>query len=301
MDREDLIKKWLDNDLSEKEAQAFEALEHADLYKEIIDEAKRFDGALHAKVKPFETLENKLENKKSPSLNWLNTAMKIAAVLVVGVAVFTLFGKDTVNSFQTEFAQNETITLPDNSIVKLNEASQLEYNASKWDKKRALTLKGEAFFDVEKGQRFDVNTDFGKVSVLGTEFNVISRDSLFKVSCFEGLVQVDYNNKSIQLPAGTEFILKFGEGKKNTIVIAEPYWLKDMSVFKNVPIQLVLKDIEAQFMVSITKQFDDINLNFTGAFEHKDLENALKSVTQPLNLTYDIKTNNAVVIKHAQN
>lgn len=301
MDREDLIKKWLDNDLSEKEAQAFEALEHADLYKEIIDEAKRFDGALHAKVKPFEALENKLEDKKSPSVNWLNTAMKIAAVLVVGVAVFTLVGKDKFKNFQTGFAQNETIILPDNSIVKLNEASQLEYNASKWDQKRALTLKGEAFFDVEKGQRFDVSTDFGKVSVLGTEFNVISRDSLFKVSCFEGLVQVDYNNKSLQLPAGTQFTLKSGQGKKTTIAIAEPYWLKDMSVFENAPIHVVLKDIETQFNITITKQFDDLNLNFTGAFEHKDLENALKSVTQPLNLTYDIKANKAVVIKHAQN
>ena len=74
-----------------------------------------------------------------------------------------------------------------------------------------------------------------------------------------------------------------------------------MSVFKNTPIHMVLKDIEAQFNVTITKQFDEVDLNFTGAFEHKDLENALKSVTQPLNLKYDIKTNKVVVIKHAQN
>lgn len=301
MDREDLIKKWLDNDLSEKEAQAFAALEDASLYKEIIDEAKRFDGAVHAKVKPFETLEAKLENKTPTSFNWQNAAVKIAAVLVVGIAVFTLFNKDTVNNYQTKLAQNETITLPDNSIVTLNETSQLEYNASQWNKKRALTLKGEAFFDVEKGQRFDVTTRFGKVSVLGTEFNVVSRDSLFKVSCFEGLVQVDYNNKSLQLPAGTEFILKSGQGKKTTIAIAEPYWLKNMSVFKNTPINLVLKDIEAQFKVTITKQFNDTNLNFTGAFEHNNLNNALQSVTQPLNLTYSITSNKAVVITHVQN
>lgn len=301
MDREDLIKKWLDNDLSEKEAQAFEALEDTSLYKEIIDEAKRFDGTIHAKVKPFETLENKLENKKSTSFNWQSAAMKIAAVLVVGIAVFALFNKDKVNNYQTKLAQNETITLPDNSIVTLNETSQLEFNASQWDKKRTLTLKGEAFFDVEKGQRFDVNTTFGKVSVLGTEFNVISRDSFFKVSCFEGLVQVDYNNKILQLPAGTQFILKSGQGEKTTIAIAEPYWLKNMSVFKNTPINLVLKDIETQFKVSITKQFNDTNLNFTGAFEHKDLDKALQSVTQPLNLTYAIKSNKAVVITDVQN
>ena len=71
--------------------------------------------------------------------------------------------------------------------MKLNELSQLEYNASKWDENRSLELKGEAFFDVEKGKRFDVTTEFGNVSVLGTEFNVLSRDSIFKVSCYEGL------------------------------------------------------------------------------------------------------------------
>ena len=44
MDKEYLIKKWLNNDLSETEAKAFNALEDADLYKEIIEEAQRFNG-----------------------------------------------------------------------------------------------------------------------------------------------------------------------------------------------------------------------------------------------------------------
>ena len=76
--------------------------------------------------------------------------------------------------------------------------SELNYNASKWGEKRELELKGEAFFDVEKGKRFDVNTELGKISVLGTEFNVLSRDSIFKVSCYEGLVQVTYGNEKIK-------------------------------------------------------------------------------------------------------
>jgi ferric-dicitrate binding protein FerR (iron transport regulator) len=300
MDKDYLIKKWLDNDLSETEFKAFEALEDVDLYKEIIEEAQRFSGESRAKVDDFEALEQQLENKRSSSFNWMNFGLKIAAALVVGIAIFTLIDKDNINSFQTDYAQNETITLPDNSIVKLNERSQLEYNASKWDEKRTIELKGEAFFDVEKGKRFDVTTEFGKVSVLGTEFKVLSRDSIFKVSCYEGLVKVVYGNENIKLPAGNEFILSAGKAKKTAIVIAEPYWLKNMSVFENASLDHVIHEIEKRFDVTILKAFDKNDVKFTGAFEHKDLENALKSVTQPLNLTYEIKNDKEVTIKNAK-
>lgn len=301
MDKDYLIKKWLDNELSETEAQAFEALEHANLYKEIIEEAQRFNGETHAKVDTFEALEQQLENKTTSSFNWLSFGLKIAAALVVGIAIFTLFGKDNINSFQTDYAQNETITLPDNSVVKLNERSQLEYNASKWDDKRTLDLKGEAFFDVEKGKRFDVTTEFGNVSVLGTEFNILSRDSIFKVSCYEGLVQVVYENKTVKLPAGTEFVLKSGTAKQIAIAVAEPYWLKNMSVFENASINDVLRDIENQFNITILKEFDNNDIMFTGAFEHNDLDNALQSVTQPLGLIYEITNNKEVTIRNVKN
>lgn len=301
MDKDYLIKKWLDNDLSEAEAQAFNALEQSDLYKEIIAEAQAFNGKTNAKVKPFESIEKHLETKTVGKKNWLQNALKIAAIFVIGMTIFTLLNRDTINSFHTDFAQNETITLPDNSIVKLNQDSQLKYNVSKWDEKRILDLKGEAFFDVEKGKRFDVTTEFGKVSVLGTEFNVLSRDSIFKVSCYEGLVQVNYGNETMKLPAGSEFVLTSGKAHKTSIAIAEPYWLKKMSVFKNASIDVVLAQIETQFNISIAKEFNSKDLLFTGAFEHNNLENALKSVTQPLNLTYAIKTNTTVVIKNGAN
>jgi transmembrane sensor len=301
MDKEYLIKKWLDNELSETETEAFNALEDAALYKEIIQEAKRFGGAVHAKVAPFDTIDRQLEHKKSPSVKWLQIALRIAAVFIVSIAVFTLLDEDKINTFNTKYAQNETITLPDNSIVKLNQQSQLEYNVSNWDKKRTLELKGEAFFDVEKGKRFDVNTEFGSVSVLGTEFNILSRDSIFKVSCYEGLVAVFYGSENIKLPAGTEFVLTSGNAEKTDIVIAEPYWLRDMSVFKNASIDTVFKEIENQFGITILNTYDNEKVMFTGAFEHNNLENALKAVTQPLNLEYEITSNKAVTIRHVEN
>lgn len=300
MDKEYLVKKWLSNDLSPAESKTFNALEDADLYKEIIEEAQRFNGTVNAKIESFDALDKKLVSKKSTSTNWRKVASTIAAILVVGIALFTLVNKDQISSFKTTLAQNKTITLPDNSIVNLNELSELEYISSNWDENRSLELKGEAFFEVEKGKRFDVNTYFGKVSVLGTEFNVLSRDSIFKVSCYEGLVQIVYNDREVKLPAGTEFILSSGKDSKSSIAIAEPYWLKHMSVFENASFKAVVNELEKQYNIKLQYP-SEINIKFTGAFEHNNLENALKSITQPLNLTYTILNTNEVIIRNEEN
>ncbi|WP_323789158.1 FecR family protein [Psychroserpens sp.] len=300
MQKEYLLKKWLNNELSDTEAKSFDMLEDAELYNEIIEEAQRFSGNTNAQVESFELLNNKLNSDKNTSTNWIKVVSSIAAIFVIGFAIFTLINKNQISSLKTVLAQNETVTLPDNSIVNLNELSELDYNSSDWDENRSINLKGEAFFDVEKGKQFDVNTQFGKVSVLGTEFNVLSRDGVFKVSCYEGLVQVTYENNEIKLPAGTEFILDSGVGVKSSIVIAEPYWLKNMSVFENATLKDVIAEFENQYDVKI-HYTSDTPMNFTGAFEHNNLEKALKSITQPLNLTYIVQNTNEVIIRNGQN
>lgn len=294
MDKEQLVIKWLSNDLTKEESKAFNALEEAELYKEIIEEAQRFNGNTHAKVDSFDVLDEKLVSKSNNSIHWLKVVSRIAAVFIVGFALFTFLNKDQIGSFQTTLAQKKVIILPDNSIVNLNELSELQYNNSKWDTNRSLDLIGEAFFDVEKGKQFDVNTPFGTVSVLGTEFNVMSRDSIFKVSCYEGLVQVAFDDENVKLPAGTEFILSSGKGSKSKITIAEPHWLKNMSVFENASFEDVIIELEKQY--NIVVQFpSDLNNKFTGAFEHDNLEYALKSIAKPFNLTYEIDTNEVII------
>ena len=294
MDKEQLIIKWLNNDLTEAELQDFNALEDADLCREIIKEAQRFNGNTNAKVESFDSLDKKLVSKSKNSINWIKVVSSIAAIFIVGFTLFTFLNKDQICSFQTTLAQNEVIILPDNSIVYLNELSELQYNNSKWDTIRSLDLNGEAFFNVEKGKRFDVNTPLGTVSVLGTEFNVMSRDSIFKVSCYEGLVQVALDDENVKLPAGTEFILSSGKGSKSKITIAEPHWLKNMSVFENASFEDVIIELEKQYNIKVQHP-SDLNINFTGAFEHDNLENALKSISKPFNLTYIIDTNKVII------
>ena len=295
MDKEYLIKKWLDDELTETEAEQFRGLEEAGFYEEILKEAKRFKGDVQVKVGSFESLNQKIVERKSPSVNWLKVVSSMAAVFLVAFSIYTFIDRDEINTFATYSRQQETITLPDNSIVSLNEASQLEYNLSQWDDQRILQLQGEAFFDVEKGKRFEVNTAFGKVSVLGTEFNVLSRDESFEVTCYEGLVSVSYNNKEEQLPAGTQLTIIAGKAIKTDVVIAAPVWLHQKSIFENAPLQDVFMELGKQYDIDVQFEYNG-KQRFTGVFEHDNLENALKSLTQPFNLTYKINDNQKVVV-----
>lgn len=299
MEKNELIEKWLKGELSPEEQLAFDALEDAPFFKEIIEEGKRFSAEKQAKVNSFETLESRLSAKKNS--NWMKLIPRIAAVLIISLGLFYFVNNSSSKSFNTQYSENKTITLPDNSIVQLNELSKLEYQTKNWNKNRTLNLNGEAFFDVEKGSRFDVNTNYGTVSVLGTEFNVVSRDNKFIVSCYEGLVQVNYNQKNIKLPAGSEFILNGTTEEKKKIVLATPQWLHNQSTFERVLLNDVIKELEKQYGVSVITNVESNDVYFTGAFTHDNLESAIKAITQPFNLTYKIKNNTEIIISDDPN
>jgi transmembrane sensor len=303
MDNQDLIKKWLRDDLTEAETTSFNELDDAALYREIIDEAQRFSARINNKeVLPFNEFKQQLQKDDQPrSLNWKQFTLRIAAVLVVAITVYMFVFNQNIDAFETQYAQNEVIELPDNSVVNLNELSQISYNSTKWDNKRSIQLDGEAFFDVEKGQRFDVVTELGVVSVLGTEFNVNAKNDVLVVACYEGLVEVSSGDQKTLLPAGNEATIRSGgtfEIKK--IAIAEPVWLKNMSVFDNASLESVIDELESQYGIEIIYNGDS-SKRFTGAFEHNNLENALKSVTNPLHLTFDIQSDTKVKLEDARN
>ncbi len=297
MKKDELIQKWLKGELTPQEQKDFDSLEEASFFEEIIEEGQRFKANKHTKVSSFNNLENRITlKKKHLPTHWLSILSKVAAVLLISLGVFYLFNSNVEATFQTHYAESTTITLPDNSVVELNELSNLAYKTKNWDKNRTLQLKGEAFFNVEKGMRFDVKTSNGIVSVLGTEFNVLDRDSIFKVSCYEGLVQVDYNNKTTKLPAGKELIIRNGLEQHTKTALAKPTWLKNMSVFNNAYFTEVITELEKQYNTKIQLNLKNNRLKFTGAYTNNNLESALKSIVHPFNLKYEIKSKQQVII-----
>jgi ferric-dicitrate binding protein FerR (iron transport regulator) len=296
MNREELIKKWLDHSLNTEEKTAFKQLEN---YTDLIKmnwALKDFKAPDFSIKNNFETLEPLLKSNTSKTNQWFKPLLRFAAVLALGFSIY-YYTTTLKTEFNTNLAQQTIIELPDASTVDLNANSTLTFNKNSWNDHRVVKLNGEAFFKVAKGQKFYVHTNDGIVSVLGTQFNVKQRDSYFEVTCYEGLVAVTYNNKTIKLEPGHTFRIIDGEllanEKENT---AQPSWLRGESSFKSVPLKYVISEFENQYNLTITKDNIDVSRLFTGSFTHKNLDLALQSVTIPLNLSYS-KSGKSILLK----
>ncbi len=209
MKKELLIQKWLDDELSDAELTAFKALPEYTSYTKLSEKAKLFEDTSYDVESEYSNLnaiikERRLETPVK-TLNWIKPLMRVAAIFLVGLAIYyaPIYGDTT--TVQTMASNQTTIDLPDNSSVKLNAASSLQFKKRKWESNREVNLVGEAYFEVAKGSQFDVNTWLGKISVLGTQFNVKQRANYFEVTCYEGLVSLKYKGKEINLPAGKSF------------------------------------------------------------------------------------------------
>ncbi|GAB4161856.1 MAG: FecR family protein [Winogradskyella sp.] len=295
MNREELIQKWLDHNLNTEEQKAFEQLED---YKDLV----QLDGALQSFKSPefsvdknYEILNARLKTKRS-SQSWYKPILKIAALLAICFSVY--YYTTTLDStFNTEIASQTTIELPDTSEVILNANSNLVFNESNWNNKRKVKLNGEAFFKVAKGERFDVVTQDGTVSVLGTQFNVKQRDGFFEVRCYEGLVGVKTKHSYTELQPGNG--LRIIDGKifaNEKEITTQPDWLRGESTFTNTPLKHVINELENYYDIKIVVDKADANRLYTGGFTHKNLDLALQSVTIPLNLSYS-KSGTSVVLK----
>ena len=299
MDRNDLIRKWLAGELSPEESEAFEALEEASFYREIISDAAAFkapglSGSAMAPTPGKPARENESTVRKP---NWLRPLMRIASVLVLGLAMYYLLFQENLVRVETGVGEKTTITLPDASSVALNALTEIAFNEGDWDDKREVQLEGEAFFDVAKGATFVVATSGGSVSVLGTEFNVRHRDKVFEVRCFEGEVKVVSGDHTAVLREGDNFRIADGvvTSGKNTDV--HPLWTQNISNFQRVPVAEVFAELERQYDVKILLEDVVTEQLFTGGFIHGNLELALKSITEPMGLSYRVSKNNEVRVK----
>lgn len=298
MKNDDLLKKWLNGELTDAEKQAFEKRDDFVLNSKIINKAKRFKASHFSTVDDFEEFRSKYEAEKKmvKSMKWMRPLLKVAAILVVAFGLYFYFSESELTLFKTVSAEKIDFELPDGSKVVLNALSQLQFNEGSWEQDRTVSLVGEAFFKVEKGNVFTVKTKEGKVRVLGTQFNVKQRDSLFEVACFEGSVKVSSNSIEKILYSGETFRME----NDTTIKVdksgqKEPEWLRAISLFNESPFMHVIEELERQYNVKVTLEDIYTARKFSGGFGHNNLKEALVAITKPMGLEYKIISTNEVV------
>lgn len=287
MDEDYKLAKWLNNELTTEELAEFKQNPDFALYEKIKENSARLKTPAFDQDK---MLSNVVATKKATKVvklqqNWF---VRIAAVLVIALGLSFFM----VNSFKEKYYGTEltqTVNLPDNSEVIVNKNSSIEYKTFFWKNNRTIDLKGEAYFKVAKGKTFEVNTNLGKVTVLGTQFNVNAKDNTFEVTCYEGKVKVNYKNQELILTKGMLVTFENDSKKEGKTTLSMPNWASDeieMS-FTNQNLKTIITDIENTYNVTIKTNTIATEQLFTGKLPSNNLDVALQIIAS----TYHLQIN----------
>lgn len=275
-----------------------------DLEKEVLDFLSKAEDISIPKSKKtkeeiWAAIDDKTATSKSISLKkFIWPIIAIAASILIAIFIRPLFFQSDPMMIEVtaEAGSFKEVTLPDGSSVTLNALSSIAY-AEDWD--RNITMTGEAFFEVTKGEKFKVKTDLGSIEVLGTSFNVFSREGTFSVACKTGKVKVQSADDKVNR------VLEKGDGvvqEKDTVryTLFEPAivgkWKTGEFYFEKRPLSEVLEEVKRQYNVSIVVDSLE-DKEFTGYFINSNLELALTMVCEPLDLNYNIVNDRNIVIK----
>ena len=207
-------------------------------------------------------------------------ALGLALIFALPIAYDSL----TTETLVTQTTDFRTLQLPDGSTISLNAGSQIKYKKDFNTDHRLLTMTGEAYFDVQNGNTpFVIHTNQGQVTVLGTSFNVRSREDGFEVGVNEGIVKVSNDSKSVILHKGQMIGVdsKFDEKNLQNIAYTNyPDWMHEKLVCEQTPLSEVCDEIERTFGISFefaNPSFSDITV--TGVIDAKDLNTVLSTIS----------------------
>lgn len=163
------------------------------------------------------------------------TWSRIAAILIIPifvVAIYLLISKVNVQpiprTIATTYGCSMETTLPDGSKVWINANSALSYNEPFNTELREVSLKGEAYFEVnsDKKHPFVVSTSDITVTATGTAFNVNSYNCNSvptSVTLVTGNVKVDAANETYNMTPGQHLTVKNGAIKVSENISTDKY------------------------------------------------------------------------------
>ncbi len=236
---------------------------------------------------------------------WL-AAATVALLVTMSGWLYMMSDSDpsfVVASNNTGIVQN--ISLPDGTVIKLNNCSKLIYPEHFSGDLREVFLEGEAYFDVahDKKHPFIVRAGELKIRVLGTKFtvNASSRVPQITATLIEGSIEAVTGKKNILMKPNQKLKFDVNSGRMSLTELTnanrEIKWTQNVWMLSDTPLLDICQRLEQQFNVKFIIMNDElINKSFTGEFyTNESLESILKTMQISTSFKYEWKGKNIVL------
>jgi ferric-dicitrate binding protein FerR (iron transport regulator) len=229
------------------------------------DQSRHISVSENEKERAFDNIISRIELDESEPTYvipiyrkmWFRAAAIITVVILAGIAMLSI--PMTIEAPEGEFTSH---ILPDGSEIILNSGSAVSYGRIFGLLNRNISLTGEAFFNVEKGEKtFTVSTHNAEIRVTGTRFNVRSwpdESDQTSVDLQEGSLELYSVNNSVEpvrlLPGQGSVVEGLSEKPQDPERISPEKafaWTENRFSFENRPVFQILREIERRYALNI--------------------------------------------------
>lgn len=246
------------------------------------------------KSRMWNNIRNVTIDKYRSLYNWTAVACVVFIFSITSYQVYTQMTKTKVEITSTKTFQNDVrlLCLSDGTRVWLNQNSEIEYPVKFLKHERAVTLKGEAFFEVKRdpSRPFVITSGNIKTTVLGTSFNIKAySDNTPEVNVRTGKVKVESLQNIVLLERGDKAVY----GKKTSLLqkqkttMLEPEWKKVLIYVDGLTLTQVISKLKTDHKFEVNYLDDDLkNLTIQGTL---DTRQGLFEVLQTVAFALEIK------------
>ncbi len=297
---EEKLRQWIEksyenNNFFEQVKNIWDA---SDRESELINTPLAFEKVLHR--------VHKASSKKSFWFYW----QRIAAVLLIPlfISVLLLLYFRPANPDRTDAVFNEVFAargtrssfrLSDSTLIWLNSGSSLKYPVKFTGDNRIVSLKGEAYFEVESdvSRPFIVQTPTLQVKATGTKFRVQEFDlnPISEVTLVSGEVSIsesdNKNSKVIAKLIPDQNLIYNRQTGEHLTSNEDTYrfiaWKDGKLIFRNERLEKVLNTLSLIYNVDIEIKGDNLkNYKYHATFQEESLEEILKLLRLSAPITF---------------
>jgi len=223
-----------------------------------------------------------------------------AAIILVSLLGYTGYKISGPRREKSPIDKTTALLLPDGTALTLNAGSKITYKKGFGNSHRNLTLKGEAFFEVEKGIiPFIISASEASVRVTGTSFNVKAYEDrpIIKITVTEGTVSLYETGEPQQetlLLAGETGIYDKSVKTVKKLATTNPNdlsWKTRVIDFRGTPLSEVAETLSDTYHVTFNIEPALENCSVTVHFDNRDLGSVIEVLKTTLDLTIIHKDN----------